>query len=189
MGNMNLDAVMNAMMNDPEIANSATELMAAEAELVEMLMPVMAGAALVSLALGIMMIIALWRILKKSGNAGWKALIPVYNEYMLFKISWKKKYFWTMLLLAFIGGVAGGFAPALPEYASVLLIAQTVLAFIALVIALKCEFKLAKAFGKGAGFGIGLILLPVIFYPILGFGKAKFRRRKRRKAIAPPAEA
>lgn len=185
---MNLDAVMNAMMNDPEAAIAANELMAMEAELVEMLLPIVAGAAVVSLVLGLLMIIALWKILKKSGNAGWKALIPVYNEYMIFKISWKKKYFWIMLLFAFIGGAVSGFVPYMPEYASVLLIAQTVLVFIALVISLKCNFKLAKAFGKGAGFGIGLILLPWIFYPILGFGKAKFRRRKRRRKVAQVAE-
>ena len=186
---MNLDAVMNAMMTDPEAAMSASELMAMEAELVAILLPILAGVAVVSLVLGLLMIIALWKIFKKSGNAGWKVLIPVYNEYMIFKISWKKKYFWVMLLIAFISGLVSGFAPYLPEYAPVLMIVQGVLGLVALVIALKLEFKLAKAFGKGTGFGIGLILLPWIFYPILGFGKAKFRRRKRRKAIAPPAEA
>jgi predicted PurR-regulated permease PerM len=29
----------------------------------------------------------------------------------------------------------------------------------------------AKAFGCGIGFGIGLTLLPFIFYPILAFGR------------------
>ena len=44
-------------------------------------------------------------------------------------------------------------------YGMILMIAQCVLVLIALVIALRREFKLAKAFGKGAGFGVGLILL------------------------------
>ena len=34
---------------------------------------------------------------------------------------------------------------------------------------------LAKSFGKGAGFGIGLILLSFIFFPILGFGSAQYQ--------------
>jgi Family of unknown function (DUF5684) len=29
---------------------------------------------------------------------------------------------------------------------------------------------LARKFGKGAGFGIGLLLFPVICFPIIGFG-------------------
>lgn len=33
---------------------------------------------------------------------------------------------------------------------------------------------IARKFGKGAGFGIGLILLPFIFYPLLGFGDARY---------------
>jgi hypothetical protein len=35
-------------------------------------------------------------------------------------------------------------------------------------------FQLAKVFGKGTGFGFGLLLLPFIFYPILAFGKSEY---------------
>ena len=34
------------------------------------------------------------------------------------------------------------------------------------------EIELAKRFGKGTGFGIGLAFLPFIFFPMLGFGGA-----------------
>ena len=33
---------------------------------------------------------------------------------------------------------------------------------------------IAKQFGKSAGFGIGLLLLPFVFYPMLAFGDAKY---------------
>jgi hypothetical protein len=33
----------------------------------------------------------------------------------------------------------------------------------------------AKSFGKTTGFAIGLILLPIIFYPILGFGSSTYQ--------------
>lgn len=36
-------------------------------------------------------------------------------------------------------------------------------------------FDLAKSFGKGAGFAIGMIVLPIIFIPMLGFGSATYR--------------
>ncbi|WOC39425.1 DUF5684 domain-containing protein [Polaribacter sp. HL-MS24] len=34
---------------------------------------------------------------------------------------------------------------------------------------------LSKSFGKEEGFTIGLIVLPIIFYPILGFGSAEYK--------------
>ena len=33
----------------------------------------------------------------------------------------------------------------------------------------------AKAFGKGAGFGIGLALVPFVFYPMLAWGDATYQ--------------
>jgi hypothetical protein len=44
-----------------------------------------------------------------------------------------------------------------------------------IVIAIILNIDIAKNFGKGVGFGIGLILLPFIFYPILGFGSAQYQ--------------
>jgi hypothetical protein len=34
---------------------------------------------------------------------------------------------------------------------------------------------LAKSFGKGVGFGLGLAFLGIIFFPILGFGSAQYQ--------------
>lgn len=166
-----------------EYAMYEQELMAA----LEALIPVFLGIAGAALLLGLLVIAATWRILKKSGNKGWKALIPVYADYMLIKISWKKKYFWWLIVLAFLSGAMSGVAPYLPEYAQILVIVDWILWIPILVISIKAEVRLAKAFGKGGGFAVGMILLPWIFYPILGFGKAKYRRRKRRRKKALPA--
>lgn len=35
--------------------------------------------------------------------------------------------------------------------------------------------QLSLSFGKGVGFTIGLLILGVIFYPILGFGDAEYQ--------------
>ena len=43
------------------------------------------------------------------------------------------------------------------------------------VVAIMVSMDVAKNFGKGAGFGIGLALLGFIFYPILGFGDARYQ--------------
>ena len=47
--------------------------------------------------------------------------------------------------------------------------------FVKFIIAIILLIDLAKSFGKGVGFGIGLLLLPFIFFPILGFGSAKYQ--------------
>jgi hypothetical protein len=43
------------------------------------------------------------------------------------------------------------------------------------VIAIIISIEVAKNFGKGTGFGLGLAFLGFIFYPILGFGDAKYQ--------------
>lgn len=53
----------------------------------------------------------------------------------------------------------------LPGWLSILPVANG----IALIVA---NYKLAGKFGKGSGFGLGLVFLTPIFYMILGFGKA-----------------
>jgi hypothetical protein len=47
--------------------------------------------------------------------------------------------------------------------------------FVNFIICIILCIDLAKSFGKGAGFGIGLLLLGVIFFPILGFGSAQYQ--------------
>ena len=34
---------------------------------------------------------------------------------------------------------------------------------------------IANNFGKGGGFAVGMIFLPFIFFPILGFGSARYQ--------------
>jgi hypothetical protein len=88
----------------------------------------------------------LWRTYEKAGHPGWAAIVPIYNIYVLFKIAGKP---WWYLLLFVI--------PLVNLFAI-------------------CSFYngVSKAFGKNAGFTLGLILLPPIFYAILGFGDARF---------------
>ena len=47
--------------------------------------------------------------------------------------------------------------------------------FVNIVIAIIVSLSVAKSFGKGPGFGVGLALLPFIFYTILGFGDARYQ--------------
>jgi hypothetical protein len=104
------------------------------------------GFFLVWLALGILMIAAMWKVFAKAGKPGWAAIVPIYNLIVLLEIVGKPLW-WVVLM----------FIPV-----------------VNLVVGIIVLLELAKAFGKGAGFAIGLLLLPIVFYPILGFGNATY---------------
>ena len=108
---------------------------------------IMGAMGLVWLALLVLMIAALWRIFVKAGEPGWAAIIPVYNLVVMLKIVGRPVWWIVLFLIPFVNLVMG---------------------FIV-------AFDLAKVFGKGAGFALGMIFLFPIFYPILGFGSAKYQ--------------
>jgi ABC-type sulfate transport system permease subunit len=91
-------------------------------------------------------IVALWRVFQKAGEPGWAAIIPFYSTYVLLRIVGRPG--WWLILF---------FIP-----------------LVNIVISIVVAVYLAKAFGKGPGFAVGLIFLPFIFCPILGFGSAKY---------------
>ena len=101
---------------------------------------------LVVLAVVVLVIVAMWKIFAKAGKPGWASLIPIYNAYVFLQIAGKPGWWLVLLLIPFVNLVFGIIAT---------------LAF-------------CKNFGKGAGFAVGMIFLPVIFYPILAFGDAAY---------------
>jgi hypothetical protein len=153
---------------------------------------------LISIALNILLIVALWKLFEKAGEHGWAALIPYYNSYVLFKISGKKKLFWAFLPVSIItiiswifffveavlilstgvlygyGSYSGarGDESALAAYSAGLLISLLVgiAGFIALfVFRILQSIGLVKNFGVSGGYAAGIIFLPHIFYCILAF--------------------
>jgi Family of unknown function (DUF5684) len=92
------------------------------------------------------MIVAMWKIFVKAGRPGWESLIPIYNLYIMAKISGKDGW-WLLRLLIPIAGI----------YFAVVLIRS-----------------FARSFGQGVGFTVGLLFLGIIFYPMIAFGDIKY---------------
>jgi len=101
-----------------------------------------ANVIITSLIVEAFLVITSWFIFEKAGEEGWAAIIPFYNTYILFKITWGNGWLFLLLLIP---------------------IARVVIWIMTLV-------KLARSFGMGGGFACGLIFLPVIFLPLLAFG-------------------
>jgi hypothetical protein len=73
--------------------------------------------------------------------------VPIYNLIVLLKIAGRPLWWFLLFLVPIVN----------------------------LVVAILVSLDVAKKFGQSTGFGIGLALLPFIFYPVLGFGKATYK--------------
>lgn len=127
-----------------------------------------ATTSIVGLVFTVLVIIGWWKIFTKAGEAGWKSLIPIYNVYILFKISWTTSAFWKMIIASFLAGVF----EYLYLYVSqglIISLGFLICSVVILVIMFRMNFKLSNAFGHGILFGLGLLFFPYVFELILGF--------------------
>ncbi|MBQ7677595.1 MAG: hypothetical protein IJT32_05110 [Lachnospiraceae bacterium] len=125
---------------------------------------------IVGLVWYILSVIAYWKIFTKAGEAGWKSLIPFYNEYIQFKITWDTKFFWVLLALAIASGIVSS-AFGSEGFGGILV---GIIGIAALVISVISSFKLSVSFGHGIGFALGLVFLSPIFMLILGLGSSQY---------------
>ncbi|QDV44237.1 hypothetical protein Enr13x_40990 [Stieleria neptunia] len=103
---------------------------------------------LIQLVIIVVIVAGLWKTFEKAGKPGWGAIIPIYNVVLLLEIA-GRPIWWIVLML---------------------------IPLVNIIVAIVISIDIAKNFGKGAGFGIGLAFLGFIFYPILGFGDAQYQR-------------
>jgi len=130
----------------------------------------------ISLILLVIYILAYWFILSKAGEPGWKALIPFYSTYTVFKLTWNTKMFALYMGLAVITNILvwmGGTAAA-----SYLFSLGT------MVVSILSCVKLGLSFGKGPGFIIGLVFLNPIFLLILAFDGSRYLGPEGKRAAA-----
>jgi hypothetical protein len=117
---------------------------------------------IIGLLIALLLIVATWKVFTKAGQPGWASIIPIYNLYIWCKIVGRPGW-WIILML---------------------------IPFVNIIIGIILCIDMAKSFGKGAGFGIGLALLGIIFVPILGFGSAQYQGPSASQGVAvtPPPQ-
>ncbi len=99
------------------------------------------------IAVIVLVIAGMWKVFEKAGQPGWGCLIPIYNIYLLVKIAGREWWWMLLMLIPLVGAI----------------------------IAIVVQHDISKNFGRGVGTTLGLIFLPFIFYPILGFGDAVYQ--------------
>ena len=102
---------------------------------------------LIYLAILVIVLAGCWKMFVKAGQPGWGILIPIYNAYLMIKIAGRPGWWLILMFIPLVNFIVG------------------------IVIAV----DIARNFGKGIGFVLGMIFLGFIFYPILGFGSAEYR--------------
>jgi uncharacterized membrane protein YhaH (DUF805 family) len=102
-----------------------------------------------------------WRMLSKAGRPGWAVIVPIYGAVQLLQLSGRSGW-WVLAMMV---------------------------PFLNLFTAIRLAFELARVFGRGIGFGFGLLFLPFIFAPVLGFGDAEYVGRRTRDEVRSPVLA
>jgi hypothetical protein len=102
---------------------------------------------LLYLAVIAFLIAANWKIFTKAGKPGWASLIPIYNIIVFLEIVGRPAWWVVLLFIPFVNFVVG----------------------------VMVSIDLAKSFGKGTGFAVGLILLAPVFLLMLAFGSARYQ--------------
>ncbi|MDB5323722.1 MAG: hypothetical protein JWN40_5353 [Phycisphaerales bacterium] len=98
------------------------------------------------LAIFALVIVGMWRVFEKAGKPGWASLVPIYNMMVMAEIAGKPNWYGLLCLIPFVG----------------------------IVFAIIIVAGVGAAFGKGIGFIIGLLLLGIVFWPILGLGDSQY---------------
>ncbi|SFG60764.1 DUF5684 domain-containing protein [Pedobacter insulae] len=101
---------------------------------------------IIYLAIIVIAIAGMWKAFEKAGKPGWAALIPIYNTYIMIEIVGKPTIWLLFCLIPCVN----------------------------IVFAIWLLNLVSKSFGKDEGFTVGLVLLGFIFWPILGFGSARY---------------
>src|SRR4029434_3029681 len=91
--------------------------------------------AIISLAIAVLIIVAMWKVFTKAGQPGWASIIPIYNLYVLCKIA-GRPWWWLLLML---------------------------IPLVNFVIIIILCIDIAKSFGNGVGFGLGMDSLGFLF--------------------------
>ena len=142
----------------------------------------------------ILLIIAGWKIFEKAGEKGWKSIIPIYNIYILFKIVKMKSWFWWVIGMTVCAGImfaVDGYNPYIMseeqlnnyDYGAhpMTLVAGIVLCAVYTYTEIVYAWRTSKVFGHGIGYFLGLLLIPNIFWLILGFGSSKYDKKRLKK--------
>lgn len=112
------------------------------------------GTLFVGLIVFIIVVAGMWKAFEKAKKPGWAAIIPIYNFIVLLQIV-GRPIWWILLYLLAIIPLVGWIVP--------------------FIVNIVVSNDASKSYGKGIGTTLLLIFIPIIGWPYLGFGDAKYK--------------
>ena len=116
---------------------------------------------IIGLIVAIITLIGLWKMFKKAGEEGWKAIIPIYNVYTLCKIVGVNPWWILIVCLS-------------PILAKIPVIGSLAQLAISIYFSILLCVSVARSYGKDTGFAILTFFFTPICYCILGFGSSQY---------------
>jgi hypothetical protein len=111
----------------------------------------------VSLGIILLLLAANWKLYTKAGKPGWTSIVPIYGTIVLLNIVGRPVWW-----------IIGLFLP----------VVNIIFPFI-------IGMDLARSFGKSQAYGIGLVLLAIIFVPMLAFSDAEYQGPSASQGLLP----
>lgn len=127
----------------------------------------------------VLSLIGKYFIFEKMGMPGWKSLIPIYSDYLLFRELIGAGYFWGYIASALLAGscsalVTIGVVSGVMEF--LFIITAVAACTVTIAIQIKLAHSLSKSFGHGIGYTFGLVFIEPIMLMILGLGNNRYAR-------------
>lgn len=117
------------------------------------------------------------KIFSKAGEPMWKAIVPIYSQYVYCKIVWNGAAFLRMILWSVLSSVMLTVSSSAVSSSNLTLIMSAlgyVFALLMVVLSIRIIHHLSTAFGHGVGFTLGLLFIPIIFIPVLALGSSVY---------------
>ena len=100
--------------------------------------------------------------------------LEVYNSYTAYKIAWTPNMFWIYFIFTVLESIFSSISGG--DFWSFSGFLGGLCGLVTIVLSVFYCVNLAKSFGKGLGFTIGLIFLEPIFVMMIAFGSARYQK-------------
>lgn len=137
--------------DSPEEAVKSAITNTTTSQKIELLLKVLLANNIVKTVLWVILILFIyctitrWIIYKKAGENGFAAIIPLYRQITMYKVCGLSPFLMLLWLIPIFGWI------------------------VMFIIAIMKRILLAQNFGRGGFFGLGILILPPIFYSVLAF--------------------
>lgn len=154
----------------------------------------------INVLLVVMICLGMWKTFEKLGEKGWKAVIPVYRDYVTFRLAGMSglNVLWTAAsiisaIVALVTLISGGMldSEALTGSSVVLLLAVIILGLVGFIQTIRSYGRISRRLGHSELFGILFAFFPYVMWMVSAFSDnwhVRTKKKKHHRKKVRPAE-